>query len=138
MKKFILIFLLVILISGCSNNIKQVCFEKNCFNVEIADSDEKREIGLMNRSKLDLKSGMLFIFEEEDYYSFWMKNTLIPLDIIWMDSQFNIVFIKENFNPCTNKCDIITPDKKAKYVLEINSGLVKELNIKTNDELRIN
>jgi len=130
MKKIILFILLAIIISGCSNNIKQICFEKNCFKVETAKTQQERETGLMNITYLNEDKGMLFIFDEEGIYSFWMKNTLIPLDIIWIDSSNKVVFIKESASLCTNKCETISPNKKAKYVLEVNSGLVKKLNIK--------
>ena len=149
MKIKILFILILIFISSCYNydNIKKksVCFEKNCFVVEIADTNYKREFGLMNRTFLDKDKGMLFVFDKEDYYSFWMKDTLIPLDIIWINSNKEVVFIKENALPCNlfekklnqkyGKCETYISDKKAKYVLEINNGLVKELNIKVGDKV---
>ncbi len=130
MKKIILILLLTIIISGCSNNIKQVCFDKNCFSVELAISPEDRAIGLMNRTYLGANNGMLFMFENEDYHSFWMKDTLMPLDIIWINSDNKVVFIKENAEICLKeKCEIFNPNEKSKYVLEINSSTVKNFNI---------
>ena len=80
---------------------------------------------------------MLFIFEGEDYWSFWMKNTLIPLDLIFISDQYTIVDIKENFKPCkVDNCDSYTSKKKAKYVLEVNSGFVKENNVKIGDKIK--
>jgi len=67
-----------------------------------------------------------------------MKNTLIPLDIIWIDENEEIVFIKENAQPCFKEnCSIFKNSKLAKYVLEINAGKVRKLNIKTRDKLTI-
>lgn len=107
----------------------KVCFEDNCFNVEIADNRETRELGLMFREKLDEDSGMFFIFENEGSYPFWMKNTLIPLDIIWIDSSGKIVDIREAI-PCESEpCQIYYHADSAKYVLEINKGLSAELGI---------
>lgn len=141
MKKGIILIFFIFLISGCSLQIQKVCFLDKCFNVELADSHEKREIGLMNRSYLRANDGMLFVFEEENYYSFWMKDTLISLDIIWVNSNQEIIYIKEKALPCNlfqnnfnqKECEIIIPNSKAKYVLEINAGLVNELNLSLGD-----
>ena len=107
---------------------------KKCFNVEIADTPEARAIGLMNREYLNPDSGMLFIFDTEEKYCFWMKNTLVPLDIVWLGKNKDVVFIKHNAEPCkADPCETFRPDKKAKYVLEINSGLAKEIGLKKGD-----
>lgn len=145
MKKYILLIFFIFLISGCSSQIQKVCFTNKCFNVEIANTDKDREIGLMNRTYLGKNDGMLFIFDKEDSYSFWMKNTLIPLDIIWINSDKKIVYIKENALPCNlfskkldqkeEKCEVFNPEINAKYVLEVNGGLSKELNIKIGDSV---
>jgi len=131
----IISYLLFVGFSKESEDIKEnVCFKENCFNVEIADSQTKRLLGLMYRKNLDKNSGMLFIFEKENIYPFWMKNTFIPLDMIWIDEKQRVAFIKESAQPCkTNICPSTTPDKKAKYVLEINAGLTKELGINIGD-----
>ncbi|MBM3231991.1 DUF192 domain-containing protein [Candidatus Pacearchaeota archaeon] len=108
---------------------ERVCIGNNCFNVEVVDNPQTREKGLMFRESLDLDNGMLFIFENEGNYSFWMKNTLIPLDMIWIDSSGRIIDIKEadpcKFDPCT----IYSHAGYAKYVLEINKGVSKNLGI---------
>lgn len=117
-----------------NKNISQVCFKNKCFNVEIADSLEEREKGLMNREYLDLDSGMLFLFDKKSRYSFWMENTLMPLDVIWIDESKKIVFIKENALPCkTENCELLTPGKEALYVLEINGGIVEKIGLKVGD-----
>jgi uncharacterized membrane protein (UPF0127 family) len=120
------------------NIISEVCFENKCFNVEIVDTSKEREIGLMNREDLAMNNGMLFVFKKEGIYNFWMKNTLIFLDIIWIDENNKIIFIKENAKPCkTNddKCELFTPNKKAKYVLEINGGIIEEIGIEVDNEV---
>ena len=117
-----------------NNNIPKVCFENKCFDVEIADTLEEREVGLMNRKSLDLNSGMLFVFDQEGIYNLWMKNTLIPLDMIWIDRNNKIVFIKENAEPCrTEQCEVFGSDKKARCVLEVNGGVVEEVGIEAGD-----
>jgi len=75
----------------------------------------------MYRESLPEKKGMLFVFPTSDIHDFWMKNTIIPLDMIWIDNQFKVVHIA-NAQPCTeDPCKIYAPRTLAKYVLEINS-----------------
>ena len=122
-----------------SNNIPKVCFENKCFEVEIADTLEERERGLMNRAKLDLNNGMFFVFEKEGVYNFWMKNVLIPLDMIWIDGNNKVVFINENAEPCkVEPCEVFSSDKKAKYVLEVNGGVSREIELNIGDEVKFN
>jgi len=103
---------------------------------EIADTATRREIGLMYREKLDPEAGMLFIFDGEAPQSFWMKNTLIPLDIIFLDYNKKIVNIAKNAKPCkTNPCPTYPSIYPTKYVLEVNGGLTDEKNIKIGDTL---
>jgi hypothetical protein len=114
----------------------EVCFKENCFSVEVADSEEERRRGLMFREKLDEEEGMLFIFEKEGNYPFWMKNMNFPLDIVWISKEREVVFIKKDFLPCENKnCKIITPKEKAKYVLELNSGTVDCFSIQEGEKV---
>lgn len=107
----------------------KVCFNNSCFNVEIAKTEAERAQGLMYQDYLAEYNGMLFIFQEEGIYSVWMKNTQIPLDIVWINKNKEVVYIKENAQPCAEQCPYMTPDKPAMYVLEINSGLSKSTGI---------
>ncbi|MEK7080259.1 MAG: DUF192 domain-containing protein [Patescibacteria group bacterium] len=117
---------------------KSVCFESFCFEVEIAKTPLELSQGLMFRKSLGQNKGMLFIFEKEGIYPFWMKNTLIPLDIIWIDENNKVVFISENTQPCPQKdCLQIIPQAEAKYVLELNAGQAREAKIKIGDLTRI-
>lgn len=136
MKKLFLLLIFLIILNGCSvNNISKVCVKNNCFNIKLATNEEERTIGLMNRTFLNKDEGMLFIFDNEDYHSFWMKNMLFPLDILWINSENEVIFIKENALSCDEECNLITPNGRAKYVLEINSGLVKKYEIKLSDRV---
>ncbi len=101
------------------------------FDVEIADTEIKRTVGLMNRTSLKETSGMLFVFGSEKTVSFWMRNTLIPLDMIFIAENGNIVNIKRNAQPCKAvDCESYKSEKPVKYVLEINVGLADKLDIK--------
>lgn len=136
MKPFILvIFLLVgiILLSGClsveSPSKPRVCFGERCVLVEVARTPEERSRGLMYRESLPPTSGMLFVFEEENVYGFWMKNTRIPLDAIWLDGNGSVVDVITMY-PCQkDPCKVYTPSGSALMVLEINAGLAKQWNI---------
>ena len=116
-----------------------VCFGMHCFSVEIADTNAKRERGLMFRASLEKNKGMLFVFEKEGDYPFWMKNTLIPLDIIWINKDNKVVFISDETKPCEEEysCPSINPDKNAKYVLELNGGSAKKIGLQTGDKIEL-
>ncbi len=114
----------------------RACFQERCFKVEIADTQVKRSLGLMFRESLPLDEGMLFVFEKEGAHSFWMKNTLIPLDIIWISKEKEIVFIKENARPCFEEpCSKINPRVDALYVLEVNAGAAGEMGLKEGQRM---
>ncbi len=103
---------------------------------ELAITEEQRQLGLMFRKGMKEDQGMLFIFEEEDYYSFWMKNTYFPLDMLWLDSNRLIVHIEEDVPPCPSEpCPSYTPERPARYVLELVSGSVRKHGLKIGDRL---
>jgi len=106
-------------------------------NVEIADDNQKRINGLMFREKLNENDGMLFVFVNEEYQTFWMKNTLIPLDIIFIDKNFKIINI-ENAVPCKQEpCALYRSAKPAEYVLEVNENFTIRNKIKAGDTMVI-
>jgi|SRR3989344_4109172 len=136
MKKLIFLIPLLFLL-GCASE-KQVCFESNCFEVETSDNPLERTQGLMFRSSLDENKGMLFIFESSGLYSFWMKNTLIPLDIIWINENLEIIDIQRDAQPCTSEvCKSYSLSSEALYVLEINSGLTEKYGMNIGDKVEI-
>ena len=133
----LVILLSLLLLLSSDNSLSRACFKEECFEVEVADSPNEQERGLMFYESLEINKGMLFVFNKEANYPFWMKNTLIPLDIIWLNKNYEVVFISENTQPCGEICEPIDPKQNAKYVLEINGGLVGEKNIKVGDKLSI-
>lgn len=120
-----------------SRDYSRVCFKEKCFSVEIAKTYEQGSRGLMFRDKLDSGSGMLFIFPDDRIQGFWMKDTLIPLDIIWINSSREVVYIAQNVQPCKETCETIEPSAEARYALEINAGLSEEFGLKVGDEARL-
>ena len=111
---------------------------KKTSQCDIADTAAKRPLGLMNRESLPQDAGILLIFEDEAEKSFWMKNTLIPLDMIFTDSNFEIVHIQKNAEPCKTIACVSYPSvKPAKYVVEINGGLSEKFGIEEGQFVKI-
>ncbi|GAA0731879.1 hypothetical protein GCM10009430_44510 [Aquimarina litoralis] len=102
-------------------------------DIEIADNDYERETGLMYRKTMREKRGMLFIMETLRPQSFYMKNTEISLDIIYIDEQFKIVSFQKNAKPLDPTS--LPSGKPARYVLEINAGLSDQWNLKEGDSI---
>ena len=106
-------------------------------SVEIASDDPTREQGLMFRDRLAEDHGMIFFFVETGEYPFWMKNTLIPLDMIWIDAGRRIVHIAHDVPPCkADPCPNYPPNAPAKYVLEVAAGVAAKHHLKDGDALR--
>ena len=126
------------LLSPQNQNPSRVCFSGSCFSVELAVTPDQQATGLMNRKSLDQDKGMLFIFSQDGVYPFWMKDTLIPLDMIWMDSSGRVVFIGRDEQPCSPvECPSINPGVPARYVLEINGGDADRIGLKVGDSMSI-
>jgi uncharacterized protein len=102
-------------------------------DVELANTPSLRAQGLMNRPTIGQKQGMLFVFPDMDYRSFWMKNTNISLDIIYADDKGKIVSIKENTVPFSEAS--VPSDKPAMYVVEVNAGFCARHQIQAGDRI---
>jgi uncharacterized membrane protein (UPF0127 family) len=104
---------------------------EHSFEAEVAATDRQRSMGLMFRKEMPEQRGMLFLFEGEGDRYFWMKNTPLPLDIIFIDAKGTIVSIAANTTPFSE--DVIPSIGPAKFVFEINAGLAKKLGISAGD-----
>ncbi|MBI2102176.1 DUF192 domain-containing protein [Candidatus Woesearchaeota archaeon] len=144
--KFLMIFLVVFLLffsANCAKNVSvnQVWIDngKNLIkiNVEIADDSDEIEKGLMFRGKLNEDAGMLFVFGDNAVRTFWMKNTLIPLDMIFIDGNFEIVEIRHAVPCWAEPCALYKSAKPAKYVLEVNENFAIRNRISLGDKIRI-
>lgn len=102
-------------------------------DIEIADTPEKRETGLMFRDKMEQNQGMLFIFSTEEKQAFWMHNTVLPLDIIYVNSKMEIVHIAKNAKPYDDSS--LPSVKPAQYVVEVNAGYCDKTGIKEGDKI---
>lgn len=106
-------------------------------DVEVANNNELRAQGLMYRDQLKPGTGMIFLFAEDDVYPFWMKNTLIPLDMIWIDSSRKVAHVKVNVPPCKiENCPSYDPGVPSRYVLEVAGGEAAKHGLKAGDQLR--
>ena len=106
------------------------------FNVEVAKTIEERRIGLMYRKNLLNNEGMLFIFPREKIIQLWMKNTYIPLDVIFISENKVIVDIKKNMEKLSET--IVKSKVKSRYALEFNAGLINKLDIEIGDKVLFN
>ena len=97
---------------------------------------KEQKKGLMFRKSMPLHKGMLFVLNKPRPASIWMKNTFIPLDIIWLDQNLSILKIIKNATPLSKK--IYTCYKNTSFILEINAGISENLDIKIGDKLKFN
>jgi uncharacterized membrane protein (UPF0127 family) len=107
-------------------------------DVEVADTPELRQLGLMHRESLDEEAGMVFVFFEEQQGGFWMKNTLIPLSIAFFDGQGEILKILD-MEPCEeDPCPIYDPGTTYMGALEVNQGAFDRWGVEEGDSVILN
>jgi hypothetical protein len=164
-KRVLIIFVIVVLVAAVAGflfweysqrEIARVCFiaaegGDACFDVEVVRKEDDRAKGLMFRDSITKETGMLFVFEERARHSFWMKNTFVALDIIWIDvsgdgsdgdvmnHRGEVVDIWHGAEPCKEgeMCSTITPSMESNYVLEIRGGMAEEIGIGIGDNVDI-
>ena len=130
-------FFIVSFYAFSNEKIDVSIYNKNItFNVEVAKTIEERRIGLMYRKKLLNNEGMLFIFPREKIIQLWMKNTYIPLDVIFISENKVIVDIKKNMEKLSKT--IVKSKVKSRYALEFNAGLINKLDIEIGDKVLFN
>ena len=133
-----LVLLLCLLFAGagCASPEPKVELAGRQFTVELARTRAEQARGLMFREELDRDRGMLFLFDQEMPRSFWMKNTRIPLDILYFDGELKLVGMALNARPCVaDPCPSYPSIRAARYVLELNAGLAQELGLELGDRL---
>jgi uncharacterized membrane protein (UPF0127 family) len=105
--------------------------ERAAVRVEVADTASERETGLMYRSHLDQDAGMIFVFAAPSHQAFWMKNTEIPLDMIFADPSGRIIGIVRNAQPYSESLDAVPGE--SQYVLEVNGGFAARHHVAAGD-----
>ncbi|WP_299380949.1 DUF192 domain-containing protein [uncultured Kiloniella sp.] len=139
--KITLLFGMIFIATSIS--VAQIVFEKDTltifsatgkahkFNIEIASTNEERSQGLMYRKNMAKNAGMLFVYNKPNNVTMWMKNTYIPLDMLFFNSEGKVVYIKENTTPHSTKT--IASGQDVIGVLELNAGTTFQLGIKVGD-----
>lgn len=134
----VLTALLLISLTACART-PWVELDGHRYSVEIADDNAERARGLMFRDEMAADHGMLFIHTDEEPLAYWMKNTHIPLDILYFDHAFKLVGEQRNVPPCTagNACPSYPSNAPALYVLELNAGQAEKIGLKKGDALTV-
>lgn len=140
--RWIVLAVLTLATTGCplAGNGYFVALKDRQFAVEIADDDDERARGLMFREQMAADHGMLFIFERSEPQAFWMRNTLIPLDIMYFDSDKRFVSAHYRVPTCKHggdRCPNYPSEGDARYVLELNAGVGAALALQPGDLLKL-
>ncbi len=137
--KRILAFLLAMTgVLAASPRFLTVYVQGKPFRVEVADTPAQHARGLMFRRCLKSDYGMLFVFSEEEMRSFWMKNTLVALDMIFLNNEKQVVGLQESVPPCAaDPCPSYGSGLPARYVLELAGGTAKRLKLQIGDKIFI-
>ncbi|MCK0156402.1 DUF192 domain-containing protein [Cellulophaga sp. F20128] len=103
-------------------------------DIEIAETEYETQTGLMDRDSMDENQGMLFIFPDVSMHSFYMKNTKIALDLLYIDDNLKIVSFKKNAKPLDESS--LSSEVPVQYVLEINAGLADKYGLEVGDRIQ--
>lgn len=127
---------------GCANSTQSAAWvelQGHHYDVELAKTDDQRQRGLMFRDSMASDHGMLFIHDSEEPQAYWMKNTKIPLDILYFDNGLRLVAQQRNVPPCTlgDQCPPYPSNAPARYVLELNAGQADTMNLKDGAVLTV-
>lgn len=134
----ILAGLVATMTTACAEPARHVELKGERFTVELAVTRDEQAMGLMFRESMPDDHGMLFIFDREAPRSFWMKNTRIPLDILYFDANLELVSVQHNVRPCAvQQCPGYPSTGPAQYVFELNAGKAKALGVERGDPLTL-
>ena len=117
--------------------------DEKILDVQIAETDAQKTRGLMFQNELPDDQGMIFVFSQEQVVPIWMLNMQFPLDIIWFDSNGNVIHIEKNVPPCKSALETATctvqnaEGKKAKYVLEVTAGFTDKFQVTEKSKMEI-
>ena len=142
LKPLIVVTLLMVCGNACTASTSglpvRVSLHGHRFSAELATNEAARERGLMMRTSLASDRGMLFVFPDTAPRGFWMKNTLIPLDILYFDADRKLVSAQLDVPPCTaDPCPIYPSTEPARYVLELSAGTATHIGARDGDTLAI-
>ena len=115
-------------------NIKSIEIAGQNVKVELAPTAEERTRGLSGRVGLEENGGMLFVFDSDGVYPFWMKDMNFPIDIVWINKDLKVVYVKENATPDSFP-ESFSSGEKVLYVLEVSAGFSEKNNLQIGDEV---
>lgn len=130
------VILVGLLIIGRAGNTK-VAINDSEFNVKVAESAQEKQIGLSETKELEENEGMLFVFDNPDHYSFWMKGMEFPIDIIYIKGDKVVTVVPNAPVPTNDDLTVYQPTEESDKVLEIKAGLAKKYNIKEGSTVEI-
>jgi len=135
---FILIpkFFITEKIDTVSNGLASFIYNEKTIQLEIAKTEEEKVKGLSGRNFLEKNKGLLFVYDDLDFYGIWMKEMNFPIDIIWLDQNFKVVEIADNVSPNTFP-KVFYPSNEAKYIIELNAGISKEIDLNVGSVINI-
>lgn len=116
--------------------ITEISINNNIIIAEVVDTADLMARGLSGRSGLNENEGMWFVFAKDGNYGFWMKDMNFPIDIIWFDKDFKIVYLQKNILPETYPT-VFYPNADSRYVLEVNAGFSEKHKIKIGDQAKV-
>ncbi len=139
MRKLLWVGGIVLTTAACSAATPTVELRGEVYRVEVADDNAERARGLMHRDRMDADAGMLFLFERQEPQAFWMKNTRIPLDILYFDQDWTLVGWSLDTPPCSlgDRCPSYPSQAPARYVLELNAGTAARIGAQFGDKLTV-
>lgn len=133
----VVIFVIVLLLTlVLARKTTKVTMGNHTFSVSVARTEKEKQIGLSERKSLAKNDGMLFLFDQPDYYAFWMKNMDFPIDIVYVDNNKVVYIVKDAKPVSSGNLPIFQPNQKANEVLEINAGLSNQYNIKQGTSVK--
>lgn len=107
-------------------------------SAEIADTPYRMQFGYMFRERVGTGEGMIFVYPVAGFHSMWMKNTLVPLDMVWMDADFRVVHVERSVPPCrADPCPAYGPLRRANYVLEVRGGSIEPDRLAPGDRVSV-
>lgn len=134
----LIVVALVVSVQACAARGPSAELRGTRYSIEIAEDDAARQHGLMDRTTMPADHGMLFVFQDDAPRAFWMKNTKIPLDMLFFDAERRLVSVQHDVPPCeADPCPAYSSGAPARYVLELNGGEAKRIGAAPGDEMRI-
>ena len=142
--RFLSVFVFSLMLAGCGQSPELVIYSGEgdwTIDVEVAETEEEKRIGLMGRTALSEDEGMLFVYDSKASPVMWMKNMLMPIDMLFISEDLTINHLEENLPPCLAEdddlCDRYSSFELSFYVLELPAGAVQRYGLKKDDRLEL-